>query len=45
MQKRPLHTFIVHGEGEAAESFKEALEQQQGFKNVHIPALGDAFEV
>lgn len=45
MGKRPLHTFIVHGEDDAAESLKEALERQQGFKNVHIPALGEAFEV
>lgn len=45
MGKRPLHTFIVHGEEEAAEAFKEALEQEQGFKNVHIPALGEAFVV
>lgn len=45
MEKRPLHTFIVHGEVEAAGSFKKALEQEQGFQNVHIPALGEAFEV
>jgi len=45
MEKRPLHTFIVHGEIEAAESFKEALKREQGFSNVHIPALGEAFEV
>ena len=45
MEKRPLHTFIVHGEAEAAGAFKEALEREQGFRNVHIPALGEAFEV
>ena len=45
MEKRPLHTFIVHGEIEAAEAFKESLEKEQGFSNVHIPQLGEAFEV
>lgn len=45
MEKRPFHTFIVHGEEKAAEAFKEALEREQGFQNVHIPQLGEAFEV
>ncbi len=45
MEKRPLHTFIVHGEEEAADAFKKSLEQEQGFTNVHIPQLGEAFEV
>ena len=45
MEKRPLHTFIVHGEPEAAEAFKKSLEREQGFTNVHIPQLGEAFEV
>lgn len=42
-EKRPSHTFIVHGEEEASLAFAEALQQQQGFANVHVPELRQAF--
>ena len=45
LQKRPSHSFIVHGEEEAALSFAEALRLQQGFKNVAVPHLGQKFKV
>lgn len=45
LQKRPQHTFIVHGEPEAAESFAEALRTQLGFGNVFVPELGQQFTV
>jgi metallo-beta-lactamase family protein len=43
MQKRPSHTFIVHGEEEAATSFATALQQEQGFQHVVVPELGQKF--
>lgn len=41
-QKRPSHTFIVHGEEEASLALADAL-QQQGFTNVTVPELGQQF--
>lgn len=45
LQKRPSHTFIVHGEEEASLSFADALHQEQGFANVTVPQLGQKFTV
>lgn len=45
LQKRPSHTFIVHGEEEASLSFADALRQKQGFTNVAVPQLGQKFTV
>lgn len=44
-EKRPSHTFIVHGETDAALSFADALRQQQGFANVNVPELGQTFQI
>ncbi|MCB8944719.1 MAG: MBL fold metallo-hydrolase [Ardenticatenaceae bacterium] len=44
-EKRPLHTFIVHGEEDASLSLAEALQKDQGFTNVHVPHLGQKFTV
>jgi metallo-beta-lactamase family protein len=37
MQKKPLHTFVVHGEEDSAVAFGQALQTELGFTNVHIP--------
>src|SRR5690606_18611471 len=42
--RRPQHTFIVHGEEEAAEALQQGL-TGQGFKQVVVPHLGQSFEV
>ncbi|GAB4281554.1 MAG: MBL fold metallo-hydrolase [Candidatus Promineifilaceae bacterium] len=44
-KKRPSHTFIVHGETEASLALGEALQTEQGFTNVHVPELGQAFSI
>jgi metallo-beta-lactamase family protein len=45
MTKRPLHTFIVHGEEEASLAFANALSQEQNLKNVVVPVLGQKVTV
>jgi metallo-beta-lactamase family protein len=45
LEKRPSHTFIVHGEEEASLSFAEALRQEQSFAEVVVPQLGQKFKV
>lgn len=44
LRQPPQHTFIVHGEEDAATGLAQAL-QQQGFRNVAIPALGQSFTI
>ena len=43
--KRPQHTFIVHGEEEAALALAAALQKEQHFSNVHVPYLGQHFAI
>ena len=43
MQKKPTHTFVVHGEEEAAVAFAKALQTELGFTNVHIPDPEQSF--
>lgn len=45
MQKRPQHTFIVHGEETSAFALADALRQEQGFPDVHVPELGQKFSI
>ncbi len=45
IEKRPSHTFIVHGEEEASLAFADTLRREQGLKNVHVPELGQKFTV
>lgn len=42
--KRLKKTFLVHGEYEVQERYKTFLEEQ-GFKHIYIPAIGEEFEV
>ncbi len=45
MGKRPQHTFIVHGEEEASQSFAKDLRSELGLANVVIPESLQTFEV
>lgn len=45
LQKRPQRTFIVHGEPEASMSLAEGLQSELGFSQVHVPELGEKFEI
>lgn len=44
-QKRPQHTFIVHGEEDASLALADALRQQQEYPNVVVPQLGQQFSL
>ncbi len=45
MQKKPTHTFVVHGEEESAVAFGQALQAELGFTTVHIPEPEQRFTV
>jgi metallo-beta-lactamase family protein len=45
MEKKPQHTFIVHGEEEVSESFANDLRGELGLTNVVVPASLQSFEV
>ena len=45
MQKKPLHTFVVHGEIESAQTLAENLHSDLGFRNITIPDMGQTFEI
>lgn len=43
--QKPARTFVVHGEVEASEAFKGALEKELGFTNVVVPELHQTFTI
>jgi metallo-beta-lactamase family protein len=45
MEKRPEHTFIVHGEEEASQTLAHDLETELGLANVIIPEPQQSFEL
>ncbi|MFC1843395.1 MBL fold metallo-hydrolase RNA specificity domain-containing protein [Thermodesulfobacteriota bacterium] len=45
MQKKPEHTFVVHGELESAEALSEGLRTDLGFTNIIIPDMDKTFEI
>lgn len=45
LRRPPRQTFIVHGEPEASLALAEALREEQGFSQVHVPELGQSFPV
>lgn len=45
MQKKPAHTFIVHGEDEAAKALQHNLSARLSFPNITIPGLHQTVEV
>ena len=45
MQKKPAHTFIVHGEEESSQALADSLQTGLGFSNITIPDMHQSFEV
>ena len=45
MQKKPEHTFIVHGEIEPAQALADSLQTGLGFKNISIPDMDQTFDI
>ncbi len=45
MQKKPEHTFIVHGEIEPAQALADSLQTGLGFKNINIPDMDQTFDI
>ena len=45
MQKKPDHTFIVHGEEESSQALAERLETELGFSNIARPDMHQSFEI
>jgi metallo-beta-lactamase family protein len=45
LQPPPGHTFLVHGEPDAAFALADSLRNQLGFGNVHVPEMGQKFTV
>jgi metallo-beta-lactamase family protein len=45
MQKKPEHTFIVHGEEESSQALADSLQTGLGFSNITIPDMHQSFEV
>jgi metallo-beta-lactamase family protein len=45
MEKKPEHTFVVHGEIESAQALADGLEKGPGFKNITVPDMGQSFEI
>lgn len=43
MEKRPQHTFIVHGEAESAASLAQTLHAELGLEGIEMPASGQSF--
>ena len=45
MEKKPEHTFIVHGEIESAQALADSLKTGLGFNNIAIPDMDQSFEI
>ena len=45
MNKKPQHTFVVHGEDDSSESLANALRNELGLEHVVIPDSMQSFEV
>ena len=45
MQKKPAHTFVVHGEPESAQALADNLTAGLGFKNISVPDMGQSFDI
>ncbi|HSH02776.1 MAG TPA: MBL fold metallo-hydrolase [Anaerolineae bacterium] len=44
-RRPPAHTFLVHGEEDAALALANDIQQQEGFTNVTVPHLGDTVTI
>lgn len=45
LKQPPRHTFLVHGEPDAAEALAESLRVQLGFQNVVVPEMHQQFTI
>lgn len=45
LQRRPRHTYIVHGDEAVSLAFAGTLRQEVGLPDVHVPMLGQTFAV
>lgn len=45
IEPRPEHTFIVHGEEEAAFALADGLVKSLGYKNVTVPEMDEGFDI
>jgi metallo-beta-lactamase family protein len=45
MQKKPDHTFIIHGEEESSRALADNLQSKLGFSNIVIPEMNQSFEM
>ncbi|KPJ97697.1 MAG: MBL fold metallo-hydrolase [Desulfobacterales bacterium SG8_35] len=45
MQKKPKHTFIVHGEEESSQALADNLRNTLGFSSIAIPDMHQSFEM
>lgn len=43
MEKRPEHTFIVHGEAGSATNLAKTLGEELGLAGIEIPEAGKSF--
>ena len=44
-QKKPRHTFVVHGDEEVSLAFAETLRREAGLPEVAVPHLGEGFDL
>lgn len=44
-QRKPRQTYLVHGEEEVCLAFADTLRQEANLPNVHVPHLGQLFEL
>ena len=45
MQKKPEHTFIVHGEEDSSRALAESLQVKHGFSNIATPDMHQSYEL
>ena len=45
MQKKPEHTFVVHGEIDSAQALADSLQSGLDFNNIAIPDMNQSFEI
>ena len=43
--KPPGHTFVVHGETAASGNFAKAIQDELGWRTVHLPRIGEYFDL
>jgi metallo-beta-lactamase family protein len=43
--KAPGHTFVVHGEAAASGNFAKAIQDELGWRTVHLPRIGEYFDL